>query len=931
MKNILKRFLLLFLILVSIQFICSCGSNTNVSNNEISSKADGLVSKEDGKNKPNATSNVDEEAKYDRTIMFYIIGSDLEENSMAATECIAEVCKNNNPEGVNYIFMTGGSLNENVNLTREDEEFKSLYSEYYKIDWEKNQIWEARNGLKSVEENFGKEDMTDVKTLEKFLKYVKTNYPSRKYDIIFSDHGGAGLYSFGTDTRYIEDGGSVTLKDLDDAFKNTGLYFDMVGFDACLMASFELMNVLSPYANYLVAAEETAFGDWDYSFLNLINENPEIDAKEVGIKIVDDFMDKTDIVANSLGVYSLKGFSDSVSESLTRFSHNMNEYLSTDNYLINLYDILRMTMGLGYLNISDVRDLRDFLDWIENINDSELKIELKTSAGDLWEAVQKFIVYYRTHKPKNDDGSEKTGGVNFVFPMEEVYYSDGDEHDNAILSMENYPESLNEEYRLMYKLAFLRKSLVQELVYNTFENNDNEVIASLNTLCDRAREKYKIPQNYINNIKDNIVPMLAGNRLRSGDDGNINFIRNASNDKITFDLKFNEDIAWLLYTPNATARTYDVDGKVLSLGQVPVPRVETVSDGAVNWSITPEEDRWFMVRSDEIEYLAEFVLTDYDDTSDDKTMNYLFDKPVTGFIPAVIKRYDNDDPEDNVIQIHVEFSGKNSDAKIIGFTRYDQISNMSAKDLEEFKPGDTICLIANFEDFNITKNISYISSDELSASDIKVSRGYLDTQSVYFAYNAEDIYGGKYNFEVSNPFAFEVPGSENLCFYGTFPSTWADAFVNSSDSSIQTSSYIGKHTESIKINMYDVTDDKKNFGNSRMNYEFSDETIDYLIKDSSLVEVYDSFSGEIPYQSNDFIPILNLVGADDKNNIVSTKYVLYFGDNKKYLIEASSYIDGGSKNAATYHDLRLIRTIHELINNIYEKEDDVVTTTISKK
>lgn len=925
MKNIFKKFVLLtFIFTVSVIFVSCSASNSE--GNEVKIKVDvtdrTVVDETD--------LDIKEEDLSERTIMFYIIGSDLEENSMSATGCISEVCKIKNPKGVNYIFMTGGCQKENIEFVRKEEEYIDLYSDYFKIDWSINQIWEARDGLKEVEANFGTENMTDEKTLEKFLRYVKKNYPSKKYDIIFSDHGGAGLYSFGIDTRYLEEDNAITLRDLDNAFKNANIKFDMVGFDACLMASFELMNVISPYANYLVAAEETSFGDWDYSFLNMINENPGIDARDVGIRIVDDFMDKTDIIANSIGVYLLNGFKENISEKLTAFARNMNEYLSTDNYLIGLYDILRATMGLGYLNINDVRDLRDFLYWIDDLENSEFKIELKQSALDLWDAISDYVIYYRTHKPKNEDGSEKTGGVNFVFPVENVYYSDSDDEDNAILSIKNYPTSLNEEYRLMFQLAFLRKSLVKELVYNTFENDDLEVIASLNSLCDRAYARYRIPKNYIDNIKTNIVPMLAGNRLKSGDDGNISFMRNVSNNEITFDLKFNEDIAWLLYTPNATARTYDVDGKTLSLGQVPVPRIETATGGVASWKITPEEDRWFTVKSGEIEYLAEFVLTDYDDLNENESLNYLFDRPIKGFIPAVILRYENDDPEENIIQIHVEFNGKNKEASIIGFTRYDHLSNMSAKDLEDFRKGDVIKLIANFEDFDTTKNISYISYDEIDTSTIKISRGYLDSQSVYFAYNAEDIYGGKYNFDILNEFAFQIPEEDDICFHATFPSTWDDAKADVDGNSIITSSYIGKHKESIRINMYDITDDK-HYNSLHMNEELSDDMIDYLIEDSSFDEVYDCFDGQLPHINNESLPILNLVGLDKKNNIVSLKYVIYERDDKKYLIEASSSIEENSKNAVTYHDLRLIKTIQELVNNISEKEDDVVTVPISVK
>lgn len=895
MENV-KKYLLLLIVSI---LLFACGSNE----------------KESAKS---------EEAKKlaDKTIMFYIIGSDLEENIMGGTEIVAAVSKVKNPENLNLIIMTGGSVNENAEPTRQDQGYKDLYGDFYNIDWETNQIWEVREGLKAVEENFGKDNMTKGETLEKFLKYVKNKFPARTYDIIFSDHGGAALYSFGYDTRYQDEGGCISLKELENAFKNSGIKFATVGFDACLMASFELMGVLEPYSDYLIAAEETSFGGWDYSFLDEIANDVNMDPVDYGKSIVDKFIEASTINANSLGVFALKGFKEKVDSSLTEFCKNMNLYLSKDDYLIDLYRILNYTIGLGYTTINDIRDLRDFLDWIENIENSELHEELKTSASTLWRNTEEFILYFRTCKAKNEDGSERTGGLNFVFPNKNVYYDD-DAVDEALLSMNNYPESLNNDFRNMFKLAFLRKSLVTALKDNAYEANDDEVMNILKKLCDRAYEKYKIPKTYIDNIKNNIVPLLASNRLKAGDGGNISFEKEVKNNQVAFNLVFDNDIAWMLYEPNATARTYDMDGRELNLGSMAVvPTKKTITDDTNIWHIIPEEDRWFTIVSENNEYLVQFIVTEEDVNSNNKTsMNNLFNTSIKGFIPAVIKRYENDIDDDNIIQIHVEFTGNSTKGKVLGFTRYDQNSNLSAKEIERFKPGDKITLIANFEDFSNSKDITYMGYSEIPAVDFEVLRGYTATQNVYFKYNAEDIYGVIYDFDIDNQFAFELGDKDDTCLYATFPSTWTDVTIDTSDSSFESWSVFGQHKEKIKVNLYDVTNDTTHFGDIKKGEIFNDSTIEYLSNDDAFDYITDSNNGWLIGANDETIPILSLEGIDRNEKFVTKKYILFMIDERKLLIELSTFVDDKSGNDQSHHEMRLIRTAQELMYSLYPKDE----------
>ena len=906
----MKKVLVKLLAILSVFSLFACGVN----------KVDG--------NGGNVASNVREteavdDSNYaDKTIMFYIIGSDLEENVMMGTEIVASVSEIKHSDNLNIVIMTGGSLNENIENTRKEETSIAKYGEFYNINWEKNQIWKVDNGLKAVNEDFGSEDMTEEKTLEKYITYVKKEFPAKTYDIIFSDHGGGGLFGFGSDTRYPSNNGKITLSDIDKAFKNTNIKFSTVGFDACLMASFELVYTLEPYADYLIASEETAFGGWNYKFLNSIANDTHMDPLVYSKKIVDDFIDNSEINANSLGVYKLNGFRSAVGESVSKFCKNMNKYLSEDNYLIELYGILKKTMGLGYNIIGDVRDLRDFLDWIENMEDSNMPVELKSSAHEFWEKVEPFVLYYRTKKPKNEDNSERTGGINFVFPIDNVYYFE-DDVDNAILSMENYPDSINEDFRLMFKMAFLRKSLVRELKDNAFEADDIVVTSKLLELCDRAYDKYKIPKEYIDKIKDNIAPMLASNRLKANDGGNINFIKKTDGGKVSFDFVYDDEIAWMIYKPLATARMYAGETEH-KLGSVNVAPSEKYTEGDKTvWKIIPEEDKWFKAESDGKEFLVDFEVVNSEE-DDAGNMNYLFDKPIEGFVPAVLRRYENDSDDDNVIQIQVSFNKNDEYGTILGFTRYDQVSNLSAKDMEDFRQGDRIKLITNFDDFYTSKRITYSVFNEIPIETLYISRGYIKDQSVYFKYSIMDIYNETYDFEVTNQFAFALGDSNGTCMYSTFPSTWTSVVINEQKSSFESVSSLGQHSEIIDVNLYDITN------NAKISIDpegFTDSAKEIFLSDDDFLNITDLDSEFIEGR----FPVFNVMGNDNNKNNMCKKYVYFETDDNKYMIEFTCTIIGGQGENATFHNSRLNKTAQELIHGANTASDDVPTLMVTPK
>jgi hypothetical protein len=101
-------------------------------------------------------------------------------------------------------------------------------------------------------------------------------YPSEHYAIIMWDHGN-GIRGFGMDDIFND---YLTLREISDAFsqakKKTTNVFEFLGFDACLMATYEVAYRFSPYTHYLVASEEVVPGwGWDYSAILSSLENSE--------------------------------------------------------------------------------------------------------------------------------------------------------------------------------------------------------------------------------------------------------------------------------------------------------------------------------------------------------------------------------------------------------------------------------------------------------------------------------------------------------------------------------------------------------------------------------------------------------------------------------------------------------------------------------
>lgn len=161
-------------------------------------------------------------------------------------------------------------------------------------------------------EDLGEVNMADPEVLVDFVTWAMTTYPADHYALILSDHG-SGWPGGWTDPdpendpeNSLMDGYDdlLYLNELDQALnqivQNTGVEkLDLIGMDACLMGSLEVMSALAPYAHTAVLSQETepSLG-WAYAgFLSQMQQS-ELSAQELAKVIVDTYIDQDTLIVD---------------------------------------------------------------------------------------------------------------------------------------------------------------------------------------------------------------------------------------------------------------------------------------------------------------------------------------------------------------------------------------------------------------------------------------------------------------------------------------------------------------------------------------------------------------------------------------------------------------------------------------------------------
>lgn len=255
------------------------------------------------------------------TIMVYMCATDLESQGGMATADLNEMLYAEDSSKVNVIIETGGTSGWRNNV----------------ISNSTNQRYLVTNqGLQLIQDNMGRRSMVDPATLADFIKYGKATYPADRYMLVMWDHGGGSLTGYGYDQNFKND--SMTLDELATALKNGGCTFDVIGFDACLMATLETAMVLEPYADYMVASEETEPGiGWYYTgWLSALAQNSSMATTDLGKRLIDDYVancrSKTPQSQATLSLIDLAELKGTVPNAFASFASSTNGLIDTESY-----------------------------------------------------------------------------------------------------------------------------------------------------------------------------------------------------------------------------------------------------------------------------------------------------------------------------------------------------------------------------------------------------------------------------------------------------------------------------------------------------------------------------------------------------------------------------------------------------------------------
>lgn len=240
------------------------------------------------------------------TVMIYISGTNLEREYAVASRYLNDLATNLNSDDINIVVETGGSLIWNNKLP----DFANTTVGKIDIPTDKLGRFKVEHNniidLGAVELN----SMGSADTLSDFIKWAKESYPAKRNMFIFWDHGYVEPYGCmeHDEIYFIDANGNafngsdnvqtnselyendcLTLDEIRSGFEAAQCHFDLLGFNTCLSASLEVAGAVEPYADYMVASQESIPANigLPMQFVSYLSEHPTEGPRSIGTKMVE--------------------------------------------------------------------------------------------------------------------------------------------------------------------------------------------------------------------------------------------------------------------------------------------------------------------------------------------------------------------------------------------------------------------------------------------------------------------------------------------------------------------------------------------------------------------------------------------------------------------------------------------------------------------
>ena len=641
------------------------------------------------------------------TIMVYMCGTDLESKYGMGTSDLQEMLGADLGDNVNLVVYTGGCKQWKNNVVSSSD----------------NQIYQVVDGkLKVLDKDAGEVAMTDPDTLVDFIKYCDKKFPANRNMLIFWDHGGGSISGYGYDEKFARVG-SMDLAEISTALKEADVVFDFVGFDACLMATLETALMLAPYADYMIASEETEPGvGWYYTdWLTALGENTSMPTIEIGKNIVDDFVDtcakKCQGQKTTLSVVDLAELEKTVPKELKAFAKSTSE-LMKDN---------------EYKTVSDARyNTREFAqsNGIDQVDLAHLAQNLGTEEGkELAEALLSAVKYNRT-----SSNMTNAYGLSIYFPYKKASSVDQAVDTYAAIGMDSEYARCIQEFASMEvsgqavtggttsALPSLLGSLLGGATGSTSSSGSDMVSQMLGSFLsgqlsnlggfDKSNTAF-LGERAMSD--DAMAQYLSDNYF---DAANLMWTDNAAGQRV---ISLSEE-QWSLVHTLELNMFYDDGEGFIDLG------LDNVYEFDETGALIGDTDRtWLAINGQPVAYY-------YMDTVDDGT-NYT----ITGYVPALLNG--------ERVELMLVFDNANPYGYIAGarpvYTEGE--TETVAKGMTEINVGDTLDFICDYYSYEGEYQDSYFLGEQMVVTEnMEISNVDVGEGKVRVTYRFTDIYNQQY-------------------------------------------------------------------------------------------------------------------------------------------------------------------------------------------
>jgi hypothetical protein len=240
--------------------------------------------------------------------------------------------------------------------------------------------------------SIGNVDMGSPATLTSFIQWAAANYPAEHYALVIWDHGSGWKKANILTKGAVQDTTSqsfMSLPDLARAVTDSGVAMDLINFDACLMAMYEVMYEFSGLTDYMVFSEETEPGNGDPydTILAALKADPQMTGATLSSLIVDKY----------IAFYESNGRDNEVTKSAV----DMSQIATLHSQVTGLADsiITNYTTESGVIETAQKNSQRyefptnlDLYDFASRLANGSMNQDIQTKARAVMEAVTSSVI-----------------------------------------------------------------------------------------------------------------------------------------------------------------------------------------------------------------------------------------------------------------------------------------------------------------------------------------------------------------------------------------------------------------------------------------------------------------------------------------------------------------------------------------------------------